>query len=269
MKDSGEQSHYKYIYGPVSSWRLGRSLGIDPISSLQKVCTFDCVYCQAGKTKVFENVRKVYVPTEEMVKELRQLPEISVDYITFAGNGEPTLAQNLGEMIRAVRCVRPEKIAVITNASLIDRKDVQQDLLLADLVEAKLDAFSQDFLEGVNRPAPGIFFEAIVSGLKVFRRIFDKHLTLQVMFVPGNKTEAEKIARLALEIHPDEIEINTPLRACSVQPLRPDELEEVTKIFRKVCGDQIKIRNVYEAKREKSRPFSEPSTERRRGKENL
>ena len=111
-----EPPKYKYIYGPVSSWRLGRSLGIDPISSFQKTCTFDCVYCQSGRTEVFSTRREVFVPTEALIQELNSLPEVSIDYITFAGNGEPTLAKNLGGMIRAVKIIRREKIAVITNS---------------------------------------------------------------------------------------------------------------------------------------------------------
>lgn len=263
-----EQPKYKYIYGPVASWRLGRSLGIDPISSFQKVCTFDCVYCQAGKTEVFSNTREVFVPTDALIHELRSLPEVPIDYITFAGNGEPTLAKNLGEMIRAVRMVRNEKIAVITNASLIDRKDVVEDLLFADLVEAKLDASSAESFKAVNQPMPEILWEDVVEGLKAFRKVYKGHLTLQVMFVAGNKACAAAIAKIVHQIGPDEVEVNTPLRASAVRPLSIEEIEEITAIFRGICGDTVKVRSVYEVKREQIQPFCQPSTERRRGKEN-
>ncbi|MFA7255323.1 MAG: radical SAM protein [Candidatus Omnitrophota bacterium] len=262
-----EAPKYKYIYGPVSSWRLGRSLGIDPISSFQKTCTFDCVYCQAGKTEVLSSTREVFVPTEALIHELNSLPEVPLDYITFAGNGEPTLAKNLGEMIRAVKMVRKEKIAVITNASLIDRKDVVEDLLLADLVEAKLDASSAASFKAVNQPMPEILWEDIVEGLKAFRKVYKGHLTLQVMFIASNKACAAALAKIAHQIGPDEIEINTPLRRCAVQPLSIEDIEEITAVFRGICGDKIKVRSVYEKKREKSQPFCHPSTERRRGKE--
>lgn len=262
-----EQPKYKYIYGPVSSWRLGRSLGIDPISSFQKTCTFDCVYCQAGRTEVLTEKREIFVPTEALIHELRSVPDVPVDYITFAGNGEPTLAANLGEMIRAVKMVRNEKVAVITNSSLIDRKDVVEDLLLADLVEAKLDASSEESFKGVNRPMPEVRWEDVVQGLKAFRKIYRGHLSLQIMFVAGNQADAPAIAKLAHEIGPDEIEINTPLRACAVKPLSIEDMERITAVFRGICGERIKVRSVYEAQREKSKPFCEPSTERRRGKE--
>jgi wyosine [tRNA(Phe)-imidazoG37] synthetase (radical SAM superfamily) len=263
-----EQPKYKYIYGPVSSWRLGRSLGIDPISSFQKTCTFDCVYCQSGRTEVFSCQREIFVPTEALIHELRSLPEVPVDYITFAGNGEPTLAKNLGGMIRAVKIVRSEKVAVITNASLIDRQDVVEDLLLADLVEAKLDASSAESFKAVNRPMPEIRWENMVEGLKAFRKVYKGYLTLQVMFVASNKACASALAKIARQIGPNEVEINTPLRACDVKPLSIEGLEEITAIFRGICGAGIKVRSVYEVKREKIQPFCQPSTERRRGKEN-
>ena len=262
-----EPRKYKYIYGPVASWRIGRSLGIDPISSAQKTCTYNCVYCQAGKTEVFPAEREVFVPTEALIQELRQLPKVEIDYITFAGNGEPTLAKNLGEMIYAVKTIRSEKIAVITNASLIDRRDVQEDLLLADLVVAKLDAASEASFKKVNQPMPDLSWESVLEGLKMFRRVYQGKLSLQVMFVKSNQKNALEIAQLAAEIRPDEVEINTPLRSCGVTPLSPLDLESITQIFCRICGETIKIRSVYEAKRQKSNPFCVKSTEKRRGKE--
>ncbi len=83
---------YKYIYGPVFSWRLGRSLGIDPISKEKKICTFDCLYCQLGKTDRLTNIRSMFVPTVEIIKEIRKIPPLKIDYLTFSGRGEPTLA---------------------------------------------------------------------------------------------------------------------------------------------------------------------------------
>lgn len=262
-----EPFKYKYIYGPVSSWRLGRSLGIDPLTCLHKTCTFDCIYCQAGRTEFFPVERGIFVPTATLIEELRSLPDVPLDYITFAGNGEPTLAKNLGEMIREVRRLRKEKIAVITNASLLDREDVQQDLLWADLVEAKLDAHASGAFEKVNRAMPGVSWEKIVAALKAFRSIYKGHLALQVMFVASNKAHAAMIAAVARDIGPDEIEINTPLRESAAKPLSSEALAAITDIFRKICGAAIKVRSVYETKREKSRPFNRKATEMRRGKE--
>ena len=242
-------------------------MGVDPVSTLKKTCTFDCVYCQVGRTEVFPKDREVFVPTEAILQEIRALPDLELDYITFAGSGEPTLAKNLGDMIRGIRSFRKEKIAVITNASLISRRDVQEDLMLADRIEAKLDASSGDFLKNVNHPMPEITLVEIVDALKAFRKTYRGHLTLQVMFIASNKKDAAGIVSLAREIHPDEIEINTPLRSCAVKPLPPEELEPITRIFREACGEGVRVRSVYESKREKSNPLCQPSTDWRRGKE--
>ena len=84
------KKNYRYIYGPVSSWRLGISLGIDPISGKEKICSFDCIYCQLGKTKFFSKKRKIFIPAERIIKEIYLLPPLKIDYITFSGSGEPT-----------------------------------------------------------------------------------------------------------------------------------------------------------------------------------
>ena len=131
---------YQYIYGPVSSWRLGRSLGVDAISHARgKLCNYDCIYCQVGKTKIFNTKRKIFVPTLKILREIESFPRTKIDYITFSGLGEPTLAKNLGQLIKGIRKIRKNKIAIITNASLINQKNVRKDLLLADLVMLKLD----------------------------------------------------------------------------------------------------------------------------------
>ena len=109
----------------------------------------------------------------------------------------------------------------------------------------------------------------MVKGLKAFQKVYKGYLVLQVMFMASNKAHADEIAEIAHQIAPNEIEINTPLRACPVKPLSIEEIEEITTIFRRICGSESKVRNVYEVKREQIEPFCRPSTERRRGKENL
>ena len=170
MISSGYSKRFKYIYGPVFSWRLGVSLGIDPVSSRNKICTFDCVYCQIGPTKALSKRRKVYVETKEIIEEVKSLPDIKIDYITFSGGGEPTLAKNLGRLIRNIKKIRKEKIAVITNASLMNREDVRKDLSAADFVLAKIDAPTQRLMDVVNKPISGIALRGVLDGLKDFRK---------------------------------------------------------------------------------------------------
>ena len=94
---------FKYIYGPVPSWRLGSSLGIDLLSQEKKICNFDCIYCQIGKTESYTAERKVYIPVKKVIDELKFVPLVNIDYITLSGRGEPTLAKNLGEVIDAIK----------------------------------------------------------------------------------------------------------------------------------------------------------------------
>jgi len=257
---------FNYIYGPVPSWRLGRSLGIDPISYKGKVCTFDCLYCQIGKTHFLTGKRRIFVPAAKIIKELKSLPPLKIDYITFSGTGEPTLAKNLGQMIKTVKRIRNEKIAVLTNSSLMKRKDVRKDLLLADLVVAKLDAPSQRGLNAVNKPIKAIRFERIIQGIKDFRKHYTGKLALQVMFISKNKKYAAEIARITGKIRPDEIQINTPLRPCRVKPLSKKELNIIKRYFIRECGNAIKIVSVYDSKKKRVKPISDEETLRRRGK---
>ncbi len=252
---------FKYIYGPVSSWRLGISLGIDPISRPEKICSLDCVYCQLGKTDLLVNERKVYVPAREIVSEVCALPEMKIDYLTFSGRGEPTLAKNLGEMIGALRAVRKEKIAVITNSVLMDQKEVRQELALADFVLAKLDACGPQTLGCINRPLQAEHFGAMVAGLQEFRRTFKGKMSLQMMFIEANKDLASEMAQVARQIQADEVEINTPLRPSAVKPLSETELNVIKKAF---AG--LPARTVYEAEQRTVPALNKADTVKRHGR---
>jgi len=255
------EKNLKYVYGPVPSWRLGSSLGIDPLSNKEKICTFDCVYCQLGRTYKFANQREVFVSVDEIIDEINSLPDIEIDYITFSGRGEPNLAKNLGEMIRAIRKIRKEKIAVITNSSLMYMDDVVDDLLLADFILAKLDAYSQESLETINRPIKQITFDMIVDGIKQFKSKYKGKLALQVMFIKENQKNAKEISEIAKEINPDEIQINTPLRPSQSKPLSKSEIDKIKEYFK-----DMNTISVYDTKRKKVEPISTEDTLKRRGK---
>lgn len=252
---------FKYIYGPVSSWRLGGSLGIDPISQAIKICTFNCIYCQIGSTEHFTDRREEFIPVSRIIQEMSFLPVLTLDYMTFSGSGEPTLAKNLGKMIKAVREIREEKVAVITNSSLMNREDVWEDLAIADLIVAKLDACSEDLFKKINQPMKTTQFETIVNGLKDFKSNFTGKMALQIMFINHNKEYAREIAQIAMEINPDEVQINTPLRQCGVNPLSRDDLKEIQKYF-----DNQNVISVYEVRKKTVKSLSGGDTLKRRGK---
>ena len=259
---SPSTNRFKYIYGPVYSWRLGMSLGIDPLtpSGKRKICNFDCPYCQLGRTAKFYTQREDFVSVETILTEVKAMPPMRIDCYTFSGRGEPTLAKNLGAMIRAVREAAGGKIAVITNAGLIDRPDVQEDLFLADWVLAKLDAADQASFQAVDIPAEGIEFQRIVEGIKAFKKKFKGKLALQVMFVEENKRRAPEIARIAREINADEVQVNTPLRPGAMMPLAPEELKRVLTHFQ-----GMNAVSVYESGRKTVEPLDERATILRHG----
>jgi len=253
---------FKYIYGPIYSWRLGRSLGVDPLSQTDKMCTFDCSYCQIGETRLFNSGRKKFVSTEAIAKEIASLPKSTkIDYITFSGNGEPTLAKNLGDMIKRIRKIRKEKIAVITNSSLINRSDVQDDLLLADFVILKLDANAEDLFIDVNKPDPGIRFGDVVKGIKRFSEIYRGRLALQIMFVERNKVYAKEIVKMAKKLGIKEVQINTPLRECPEKPLPKSEMDVIRRYFK-----GMSVNYVYWAKKKEVRPLDKEDAEKRHGR---
>jgi wyosine [tRNA(Phe)-imidazoG37] synthetase (radical SAM superfamily) len=255
---------YQYIYGPVPSWRLGSSLGIDLLSRPEKICSFDCTYCQLGRNNVKRTTRGLFVSTEDMIREIGSLPEVAIDYLTFSGRGEPTLALNLGEAIRALRRIRKEKISVITNSSLMTRKDVRKDLLRADFVIAKLDAATDEVFEAVNRPAEGVRFRDVVEALADFRKEFSGRFALQIMFVAANRDTAREISDIVEVIGPDEVQLNTPLRPCMEKPLSPEDMGHIKMFFNK---QGLRSVNVYSAGKKEVVPLSGADTLLRRGKE--
>lgn len=255
-------SAYKYIYGPVHSWRLGVSLGIDPLSRKEKICNYDCVYCQLGPSLKLFKKRQVFVPTDALVSEVQRFNAAKLNYLTFSGRGEPTLASNLGEMIRAIKKVRKEPIAVITNSSFFHCADVREGLSAADCVLAKLDAGTPDVFESVDQTQGAVNFSEIVDGIRAFRQIFSGKLALQMMFVAENIHQAAAMAKIAKGINADEIEINTPTRACPAKALDEKEIGAIKASFKGLPAITI-----YERPVQMSSPVDQKDTLRRRGRE--
>lgn len=248
------------IYGPVASWRLGRSLGIDLLNTRRKVCSFNCVYCQLGETSQFVVEPKEFISLEQLTSEIELLRPIEADYATFSGMGEPTLASNLGEAIELARSILNLPVAVLTNSSLMFRENVRQQLAHANVVVAKLDVPNANLFAKVNRPASGLRFDLIVDGMRRFRDTYRGKLALQVMFIQANEDYAEEIAKLAHSISPDEVQINTPLRPSKVKPLPPKNVAGIREKFNNLRN----VITVYEATRHEVRPIDLVETLRRR-----
>jgi wyosine [tRNA(Phe)-imidazoG37] synthetase (radical SAM superfamily) len=200
------------VYGPVQSWRVGQSLGID-LLAVNSICSFHCLYCQLGQINEHIRERKLFVTTEQVMADLRESQWQAADVITFSGSGEPTLASNLGAVIQAVKTFTHKPIVVLTNSTLLGDSTVRQDLAAADKVFCKLDAATDRTLKLINRPVAGLSVRGIVAGIKALREEYRGHLAIQTMLLPINRHEVESLALLLQEIQPDEVQLNTPSRA--------------------------------------------------------
>lgn len=239
-----ERDFREVVYGPVSSWRLGRSLGVDSICAKGKICSFDCVYCSLGRTTIKTVDRITFVQSETVKRALEKaLKRVKADVVTFSGTGEPALAKNLGELIEIAKDVSGLPVAVLTNSSLQFSKDVRRDLAKSDIVKGKLDASNDGLLRRINHPHEKILLSKIITGLKKFRREFTGGFAIEVMFVPENKDFSDEIAEIVKTIEPDEVQINTPLRPSHAAPLTREELEKVEKSFR-----SLNYRSVYKTR---------------------
>lgn len=255
------------VYGPVPSWRLGRSLGIDLISAQGKTCSLNCVYCQLGRTVHSTAERRVFVETAQLRAELAGLPAMAVNAVTFSGTGEPTLSANLGEALDLVHnwsALRGVPTAVLTNASLLSRPDVRRDLARADLVVAKLDAPNEALFWAINQPVAGVTWASVVDGIRTLRREYAGWLALQMMFIAANRDQATVMAGLARSLGPDEVQLNTPLRPSPTPPLGRAEMADIEAAF---AG--LPVRNVYAAPQPAAIPLDEAETHRRRPAEGV
>lgn len=248
------------VYGPVSSWRLGKSLGIDMLSTKKKTCSFDCIYCQLGRTGNPVTERNEYVSLDELKIALDKVAGVRADFATFSGVGEPTLASNLAQAIELTRDMLHLPIAVLTNSSLMPREGVRHELALADIVMAKIDAPSEEMLRQINRPCGKCTLDEVVRALHSFRKDYSGKLALQMMFIKENMGKAAEMAKLAKALSPDEIQINTPLRPCPIKPLTPGDIAYIH-------GHFMGLRNVvtvYEAERPVVAPLDMEATLQRR-----
>ena len=248
------------LYGPVSSWRLGRSLGVDLVSTTGKTCSFDCIYCQLGGTVHLLVRRREFVTISRLAQELETVKNIVVDYVTFSGVAEPTLASNLGQAIELVKSVLGLPVAVLTNSSLMLREDVRRELAQADVVVAKVDAPNEELFRQINRPRIKSTLDELLQAIKLFREGYRGKLALQMMFIKANRSHASEMAKLAEELSPDEVQLNTPLRPCAVSPLTPEEITAIRQEFSGVKG----VVTVYEALRPGVTPLNLKETLRRR-----
>lgn len=239
------------IFGPVSSRRLGVSLGINLLPTDSKFCSFDCIYCECGWTPEKGTVKTV-LPTSEEVKQkleeklqLMQQENKLPDVITFAGNGEPTMHPEFEDIIYDAIIMRDKyapkaRIAVLSNASRIHQKRVFNALLKVDDNIQKLDSAFEETIQLLDRPRGRFRLWEVVDELCNF----EGKVIIQTMFVKGtfngklvdNTTDDEVEAWLKLIqfIAPRQVMIYTIARDTPVDTLEKITLKELEIIAGKV-----------------------------------
>jgi len=205
-------------FGPVPSRRLGRSLGINNIPP--KICTYSCIYCQLGKTskmkiepQIFYSPSRIFNEVQEKVEKSKEKGE-TIDYLTFVPDGEPTLDINLGQEIKLIKPLGI-KIAVITNSSLIDQKQVRENLMEADLISFKIDSVEEEVWRKVDRPNRNLSLKDILSSMLEFKENFKGEIITETMLVKDindNSKHIKKVANFLAKLKPSRAYLSVPIR---------------------------------------------------------
>lgn len=222
-------------FGPVTSRRLGKSLGINNIAS-QKKCSYSCVYCQIGhtKTKITQRIAcfKPDLLVDAVLTHLKQLDKLhQPDYLTFVANGEPTLDIHLGQEIQLLKKETGIPIAVVTNASLLSQKEVRDELMLADWVSVKVDAIDQSIWETINRPSIHLDLDKIFKGIKTFASAYSGLLNTETMLIKDFNDSPSEINQIACFV-----KTLKPGTAYLSIPIRPPAVKEVKSVTEKTLA---------------------------------
>ena len=209
------EAHYRYLFGPVPSRRLGLSLGVD--LNPMKVCTEDCVFCQVGRTTERTLERKAWVPTAAVLAEFDRWAGGGprADFVTLSGSGEPTMHAEFGAVLRHVRATAKFKTALLSNGSLMFLPEVRRDAALADVVKVTLSAWDEASFRKIHRPAAGATFARQLEGERALREEFRGQLWVEVMLLPAYNDAPEQvraIAELVKSLRADAVHLNTTTR---------------------------------------------------------
>ena len=234
----------QYFYGPVPSRRLGFSLGVD--LTPRKTCTIDCIYCQLGKTTNKTTRRRWYIDLDQFKKEFKEILKSAprIEYITLSGSGEPTLHKDIDRVIALLKSLSRNRypVCVITNSTLLYRKQVRKQLLGADLIIPSLDAADPATFRRINRPKKSITFNKVVSGIYNLRKEFKGKIWLEIMLISRiNDTvrQAKKFQKIISRLKPDKVQLNLPVRP-SIGNFKPPS-EKKIRLLEKYIGKTAEV----------------------------
>lgn len=236
--------HAGRIFGPVPSRRLGLSLGIDVIP--HKTCTFDCVYCECGRTTDQTCERRAFYPARDVLDDLEthlSRMKDKPDVITLSGSGEPTLYLPMGELIDEMRRLASRPVAVITNSSLLWMPEVRDELARADIVLPSLDAADDEAFQRINRPHETLDLQLIVEGLELFLKDFRGTVLFEILLIEGFNTGDRSIEALKTALgrmRADRIQLNTAVRPGTERGIEP--LDDITmRRIRNLFGSRCEV----------------------------
>ncbi len=239
-------------FGPVPSRRLGRSLGINNIPP--KNCSYSCVYCQVGRTMIKQITAQTFYQPEEIENAVTAKVKAAlgagekIDYLTFVPDGEPTLDIHLGEVIDRLRPLGI-KIAVISNASLIWREEVQQVLNKADWVSLKIDSVDESVWKQINRPHEGLQLPAILRGIKSFAQQYQGELATETMLVEGindNRESVVSVAEFLYQLKPHKAYLAIPTRPPAETDIRAPDENVITQAYQLMKERSVDVEYLIE-----------------------
>ena len=244
------------LYGPINSRRLGSSLGINLLPGSYKLCSFNCLYCHYGWTKVHRRDVSSCLADLPSVEQVRRALEAwfelnpnGVNYLTFSGNGEPSLHPEFGGMVEVALETRDKyapkaKVAILSNSTCLDDERVMSGLNRIDVKIMKLDAGCEETFKKLNRPCDGVRFQDVTENLKGLDDII-----IQSVFVKGridNTTEGkvEQWIEKLCSIKPKEVQIYSIDRPSADEGLAlvgKDRLNRIAKKAEEHCGIPVKV----------------------------
>jgi wyosine [tRNA(Phe)-imidazoG37] synthetase (radical SAM superfamily) len=243
------------IYGPVQSRRLGSSLGINLSPTRRKLCSFNCIYCHYGWTERLTmdttRYREEFPSKEQVLDAVRNAlrSSVEIEYITFSGDGEPTLHPDFEEIVRGVRMIRDTEssgtpLAILTNSSTLDDMSVRKGLTQIDLPIFKLDAGTQEVFEALNNPVSGIELEHIVECLCSMERVI-----IQSIFLKGavDNTSSENLSAWIAavgSIKPEVVQMystDRPVPKQGIERVEREQLEHIAERTTRESGAKAAI----------------------------